>query len=119
MEIKAKSKKVADLRAYLERERDRLRQEIAHSNVTTDEDRAGYGNHMADDATVVFEQARNMALKRGEELMLVDVEEALARIKAGTYGVCRHCGVAIDAARLRALPAAVLCIACQDRAEAR
>jgi RNA polymerase-binding protein DksA len=119
MQIKAKSKKMADLRAFLEEERARLQHEIAHCTLTTDEERAGYSNHMAEEATVVFEQARNVGLKRGHELLLAEVEDALKRIHDGSYGICRHCGQAIDTARLRALPAASLCFACQEHQEAR
>jgi RNA polymerase-binding protein DksA len=119
MEIKAKSKKIADLRAYLEAEKDRLQREIAHSTLTTDEERAGYSNHMAEEATVVFEQARNVGLKRGQELLLAQVEDALKRIDDGSYGICRHCGQAIDLARLRALPMAPLCLSCQEHQEIR
>jgi RNA polymerase-binding transcription factor DksA len=40
---------------------------------------------------------------------------ALARVDAGTYGTCRRCHEAIGAPRLEAVPAAVLCIDCQQR----
>ena len=120
MEVKAKSKRLVDLRAYLEQERQRLTKELAHSDgLSTDEERAGLGNHMADDATIVFEQARSVGMHRAQERMLAEVEDALARIEDGTYGVCRHCGSAIDAARLRALPTASLCLSCQENREAR
>ena len=119
MQVKAKSGKIGDIRAYLEAERARLQQEIAHSQVTTDEERAGYGNHMAEEATFVFEQARNVGLQRGQELLLAEVEDALRRIDIGCYGVCQRCGQPIDSARLRALPTAALCIACQEYREAR
>ena len=120
MEVKAKSKRIADLRAYLEQERERLIKELANSGeLSTDEERAGLGNHMADDATTVFEQARSVGMHRAQERMLAEVEDALARIDDGTYGVCRRCGAGIDAARLRALPTASLCLSCQENIEAR
>ena len=45
------------------------------------------------------------------------IDEALARLEAGTYGFCERCGEPIDFARLKALPSASLCIRCQVRAE--
>ena len=117
MEIKARSKKITDLKAYLEVEGERLRKEIARSYITTDEQRAGYGNHMAETATVAFEQARNVGLKRTQEWLLVQVEDALKRIADGSYGTCQHCRKAIDSARLKALPTASLCLSCQEHAE--
>lgn len=50
---------------------------------------------------------------------LDEVEAALRRIDDGSYGECIECGIAIPHARLEANPAAVRCIACQEREEAR
>lgn len=44
-------------------------------------------------------------------------DEALARIAAGTYGSCSGCGGVIAARRLRAQPAAKMCLACQETFE--
>lgn len=43
------------------------------------------------------------------------IERALARMDAGKYGICARCGEAIAPARLRALPAAELCIRCAEK----
>jgi|HigsolmetaAR201D_1030396.scaffolds.fasta_scaffold01371_3 DnaK suppressor protein len=40
------------------------------------------------------------------------IDEALARLAAGQYGVCKHCGQEIDARRLEARPEAVTCARC-------
>lgn len=45
------------------------------------------------------------------------VEEALRRLATGEYGLCMDCGQHIALARLRALPFAVRCLACQERVE--
>jgi DnaK suppressor protein len=45
------------------------------------------------------------------------IQAALARIDAGTYGICDTCGETISAARLTAMPAAPRCVACQERLE--
>jgi RNA polymerase-binding transcription factor DksA len=44
---------------------------------------------------------------------LEEVEAAMKRIEAGTYGRCVDCGGDIAEARLRALPTALRCIACE------
>jgi RNA polymerase-binding transcription factor DksA len=41
------------------------------------------------------------------------VEQALARMDAGTYGLCERCGQPIDEERLDALPAVRLCLNCK------
>ncbi len=48
---------------------------------------------------------------------LDEIAAAQARLEAGTYGACEACGRPIALARLRALPAARLCAACQARTE--
>jgi len=48
---------------------------------------------------------------------LQEVEDALARLDAGTFGDCDGCGEAIPAARLMVQPAARFCAACQSALE--
>lgn len=43
---------------------------------------------------------------------LADIEDALARIEAGTYGTCEQCGNPIAVARLEAIPHARTCVSC-------
>ena len=53
---------------------------------------------------------------KGETLNKVN--EALRRLEEGTYGNCFECGDEIAGPRLRALPFAVRCQACEERREA-
>jgi RNA polymerase-binding protein DksA len=48
-----------------------------------------------------------------------DLDDALARLDAGTYGACEPCGAAIPFERLEAIPLARLCVACQQRPAGR
>ena len=48
---------------------------------------------------------------------LREIEAALARIAAGTYGICEDCAEPIDHARLEAAPAATRCVECQRKHE--
>ncbi|MGQ9598977.1 MAG: TraR/DksA family transcriptional regulator [Anaerolineae bacterium] len=102
------------LRAYLESERARLEAVLAQVDIEGGEN-LGYGNHMADDASDAFEQAKELALHRNAEQLLKKVNDALERLAQGTYGICELCGVEIDPARLKALPYATLCLRCQQR----
>ena len=45
------------------------------------------------------------------------IEAALARLEAGTYGRCTHCGTKIAAERLKSLPEAERCLNCQRKKE--
>jgi RNA polymerase-binding transcription factor len=48
---------------------------------------------------------------------LEEIDRALADMDAGRYGICRDCGEAIAKARLKILPFATRCVACQGRLE--
>lgn len=111
-------KSLKPFKRRLEKEHKRLLKAIRQQEISGEE-HAGYSNHIADDATGVFEQAKSLALRQNLERLLREVEDALRRFKQGTYGVCEQCGEIIDPARLEALPHAVLCIECKKRLESR
>jgi len=102
------------LRSYLKEERARLEAVIAQIEAEGGTN-LGYGNHMADDASEAYEQAKDLALRQNSEKLLAQVKEALARFERGTYGICQQCRQEIDPARLEALPYANLCLRCQQR----
>jgi DnaK suppressor protein len=105
-----------ELRLMLEDERTRLKVQLEHGGSRINE-HVGYGNHMADDATEAFEQARDFSVRTRLEDTLLEVEHALGKFEAGTYGVCESCGITIDWARLEAKPEARLCIKCRQRSD--
>lgn len=89
----------------------RLAEEIQRQQVLT-QDHPTSGNHMADDASEVFEQTKNLALKAHLERTLEQVLLAIHRMEQGTYGICEKCGNPIGEDRLRALPYATTCVKC-------
>ena len=107
---------ISALKERLEEERRRLKAELERLGVTEQEN-PGYSTHIADDASEVFEQVKNLAIRQNLERLLAQVEDALDRMEKGTYGFCEECGARIDPARLKALPYATLCIECQQRRE--
>ncbi len=81
-----------------------------------------YDNHPADLGSETLERSKDLALWLNARSRLARVEDALARLEAGEYGMCRACGRPIGAERLEAVPEADLCRECQgerERAEAR
>ena len=52
-----------------------------------------------------------------ERKKIREVDNALLKIKEGTYGVCDECGEPISKKRLKIIPYSNLCINCQSRAE--
>ncbi len=102
------------LRSFLENEQARLKDVIVQMEAEGSEN-LGYGNHMADDASEAYEQAKDLALRQNAETLLSQIDEALARFEQGTYGLCQQCESEIDPARLKALPYVTLCLRCQQR----
>ncbi|MBI2438289.1 MAG: TraR/DksA C4-type zinc finger protein [Lentisphaerae bacterium] len=63
---------------------------------------------------------RDSALNRVslEQDIIFEIDEALNRIKLGTFGLCIACNGPIEKARLDALPYSRMCIECQSHSEA-
>ncbi|HEV8403563.1 MAG TPA: TraR/DksA C4-type zinc finger protein [Candidatus Limnocylindrales bacterium] len=101
---------LASIRASLLAERDRLRTEIGEAIVAPGQ--MTYGSQAAA-ASQVFAQQRDLALRDRADQQLALVDEALARLDAGTFGLCVRCGRPIAHGRLEALPWAARCIDCQ------
>lgn len=59
-------------------------------------------------------EQRDMSVAIGsmQRKALVEVEAALARLDAGTYGTCEGCGLSIPPERLEAIPEAAVCVRC-------
>ena len=70
-----------------------------------------------DTASHDVEQGMKMRLGNRESLYFRKIEEALLRIKEGSYGLCVECGNQIGAKRLEVRPTAELCIDCKEAAE--
>ena len=49
--------------------------------------------------------------------MMYNIDEAVRKIEEGTYGICEDCGEEISEKRLLVLPAATLCVDCQENKE--
>lgn len=67
------------------------------------------------------EISQNLAfkLRDRERMLLSKIDQALAKIDEGTFGVCEDCEEPIEVKRLEARPVSSLCIACKEREEHR
>ncbi len=70
----------------------------------------GSDDHIADSATDTYMRELDDGLEENAEHLLDEVNAALARLDAGTYGKCSKCGREIPEARLQAIPWASLCL---------
>ncbi len=73
--------------------------------------------HLADLGTDSFEQDITLGLMENESGELHEIEEALDRIKDGSFGLCESCKKKIPKERLKAIPYARLCVNCKKKEE--
>lgn len=87
-------------------------QEEAHNDRRGDSagDLSAMPIHMADIGSDNWDQEFNLVLLQNERNLLREIDDALERIKEGTYGICVATGRPISKARLRAKPWAKYCI---------
>jgi DnaK suppressor protein len=78
-----------------------------------DEDGFGEGD------TLNVERDRLVVVASEAQARVVEIDAALARVEAGTYGLCEACGKPIPHARLEVLPEATLCVSCKTGASLR
>ncbi|MGZ4589568.1 MAG: TraR/DksA family transcriptional regulator [Actinomycetes bacterium] len=93
--------------ASLERDWDRI-VESSRAVATDDE-------HDPEGATIAFERAQIETLLDQARHQLEDLDEAAARVQAGSYGICESCGQPIAPERLAVRPSARTCITCASR----
>jgi DnaK suppressor protein len=79
----------------------------------------GAGDDQADTGSKTFEREHELSLVNNQRDLLSQVERAVGKLEAGTYGVCESCGRPIPKARLKARPDVTLCVACKQREERR
>lgn len=73
--------------------------------------------HMADVGTDTYEMENTLGLMDSERRLLVEIDDALGRIKNGTYGICEGNSERISKERLKAIPWARYCVACASLLE--
>jgi DnaK suppressor protein len=91
-----------------------LRRQIAEV-VAASEGSNADDEHDPEGATIAFERQQLVALLGQAERRVAELDLALGRASAGTYGVCERCGEPIGAERLEARPEASTCIDCARR----
>lgn len=85
--------------------------------LNNDDTTARMPNDMAELGSDNFDQELTLNLLGSENDALDQIEEALERIKNGSFGQCEVCGTKIPKARLEAIPYAALCVQCASQRE--
>jgi DnaK suppressor protein len=109
-----------EMEARLVDERTRLQAELDEFTKQNPKNREDYvtqfdnlGDKEDENAEEVATYSTNLTLERTLESSLRDVNSALARLKAGNYGICKYCNKQIDEKRLVARPSSSSCIDCK------
>jgi DnaK suppressor protein len=87
-----------------------LAEEALREDVRAPGELSNLPTHPADHAVEGLDA--ELAIAQNEEHLLAEVEAALERIEAGTYGVCQDCGQPIRKERLGAIPYTPRCLKC-------
>ena len=98
-----------DYRQLLENERRQLQSELSELGFG-EGGGLHYDPNFADSSQVTAERGEAGVLAGQLQETLTEVARALIRLEDGSYGRCEECGVAIEPARLEAMPATRFCI---------
>jgi len=109
----------------LQRMRDRLLenlQRMEQENIrvpprVANGDLHGSDGEIADLASEHYQRENSVELYLYEQELLKAIDQALDRIKEGSYGLCAVCSRPINPRRLLAVPNAKLCLNCQQEKE--
>jgi DnaK suppressor protein len=83
----------------------------------TERELSSADQHPAEQATETLERELDLGVLQSVETELTDLQAALDRLDAGSYGICEICSKPIAEGRLEAMPAARYCV--EDQAKAR
>ena len=110
-------KSLEKFKKMLTAERDNL---IRKANDTLSRDAALDPNEMPDEidqASAEYEQSFIFRIRDREKYYLSKVQKALAKIEAGTFGICEACEEPVAVKRMEARPVTTLCIRCKEEQE--
>ena len=114
---------LAELRAELEADVERLTAELDEAEEDLVELMRSYGDGAGDDqadaGAATWEREHELSLTNNARSLLQQSLHALERIDQGTYGDCESCGTPIGKMRLQAFPRATLCMTCKQKQERR
>ena len=111
-------KKLEQFKKRLEQRQQELRRTVSRN---VQDGRAADSEDIAQD---IADKAANSYTKEflfsqssNDRALLARVEEALVRIREGSFGECINCGDEVNPKRLEAVPWARYCIKCQEKIE--
>ena len=115
--LKRIRQQLTDERADLVKQQEELEEDTFTGTQSDLTGEVGLDEDFADAGTATFERERDLSIRNNIRDLILQIDRAVSRIDDGSYGTCERCGKPIDAARLKALPHASLCLDCKRREE--
>jgi DnaK suppressor protein len=110
-------KTIARLKKILLKEREEIVGEVRQILESSKEMGQDGIQDIGDEAANIYNKQILLSLTDSERVRLQEVDEALDRIEAGTYGICEECGGPISLKRLEVRPVAKYCVPCLSKME--
>src|SRR5512143_2178100 len=114
---KRNKRELEKYRKLLEPKKAELSNELAKARSAEEESNEEATQDIADKAVSSYTREFLYSLTDGERTTLLQIDDALARVDEGTYGLCLNCGQLMTEKRLNAVPWAPYCLDCQELSE--
>jgi DnaK suppressor protein len=111
------SKTLARFKKILLKEREEIVGEVKQIFESSKEMGQDGIQDIGDEAANIYNKQVLLSLNENEQVRLKEVDEALDRIKTGSYGVCEECGGPISLKRIEVRPVAKYCVPCLTKLE--
>jgi DnaK suppressor protein len=110
-------KEAEKYRRALVEKKDSLSQEMVKNKDAGQENSEEITQDIADKASSSYTKEFLFSLSDGERVLLQQIDQALARVEEGNYGLCTNCGNPIPEKRLEAVPWTPYCVDCMELSE--
>lgn len=108
--------KLENFKIQLMARRQILAQELVQATENFINDEPMYADAV-DQASAETDKSLTLQMKNRDRGILAQLDAAIRRIEAGSFGQCQRCGENISEARMKANPATTLCIDCKTEME--
>jgi DnaK suppressor protein len=99
------------------KEKERIYKNLGYLRQSLETGEKGIPTHIADHGTDEFEKYLEIGLSDSEAKLLSTIDIAIRKLESADFGKCEECGKNIPKSRLKAVPYARYCIACQRKKE--
>jgi len=111
--MKLSKNKLQTFRGQLQKQHDEIIVKLKELTQSTDPTTEESQGDLADQANADASSAFRIKIQKHARTLFAEIDIALRRIEAGTFGECSECGESISEARILASPATTLCIDCK------